>query len=359
VETYCDLSANSCVVGCTSDTQCSAGRICDAASRTCHDGCRSDSQCSTGQICATTNQCVTGCRSDGQCAGGHICDSNDQCVTGCRTDSQCATGSICDNLVCRAGCRADSQCASGSICQPSMLTCSVGCRIDSQCPREQLCNVTALMCQPGCHLDTDCNAGHICSGGLCRAGCRQNTDCALGSYCDNGADAGFICKLGCGRPTSGMQGGDLTRCSVGQACVSIGLPDGGPADGGYRHECSKTCEGWPCATSPGQMYTCFVMGLGGASFDYDHSACRLPCQLFAATTCPVGQVCNAFTSSAINPPLHQVFFCSNKCASDADCVQAIDPTDSTNSCHCSPDGLCRKSASTAICVQLKPTALLP
>ena len=99
IESYCDLSNNTCKPGCTEDAQCSTGRICDVAARKCKDGCRGDTGCVLGKICEQ-EACVPGCRKDGDCQSGQICKSN-QCISGCRGDGACGAGQICDAEQCR------------------------------------------------------------------------------------------------------------------------------------------------------------------------------------------------------------------------------------------------------------------
>jgi hypothetical protein len=352
VETYCNLTSSSCVVGCTSDSQCSVGRICDSNARACHDGCRQDNQCGTGQICQN-DACVVGCRSDGQCTGaGQICQ-NTACIVGCRTDSACGSGRICDNLMCRAGCRNDTQCGSGGVCQMNTLTCKTGCDEDSQCPKEQLCNTAALECAPGCHNDTGCNAGRICASGQCRDGCRHDTDCPLDNYCDDGADGGFTCKTGCGLPTTSLQGGNTSRCNAGEACVPSGDCEQ-VFDAWCTHACQKSCYGWTCATSAATPYTCFSPG---GMPDYT-SLCRETCT--SDSSCGSGQICNYYTTDSQVPDDGLVRLCSTRCTSDADCGDTVDPDDFNNPpCSCGTDGLCHEQGGSYFCYHTTSTVLLP
>jgi Cys-rich repeat protein len=157
-ESYCDIGADRCVVGCLGDGDCAAGRICIAASRTCTAGCRDDAACGTGRICEGL-----------------------QCRDGCREDRECGAGRICDLLVCRAGCRSDGDCASGEVCDRGAQTCSAGCTADTDCGAREICE--SLRCRAGCREDVDCGEGQICRSSACGAGCRSDADCGPSATC--------------------------------------------------------------------------------------------------------------------------------------------------------------------------------
>lgn len=157
-ESYCNLGANMCVVGCLDDQNCAKGRICDSAARKCQDGCRTDGACGSGKIC-DNSLCRTGCRMDMDCKSGEYCDSTKQvCMQGCKQDTDCSARQICDNLRCRSGCRMDSGCMTGQICEATM--CKTGCRTDSACMSGQICE--SLKCRAGCRADMDCGMDSVC-----------------------------------------------------------------------------------------------------------------------------------------------------------------------------------------------------
>jgi hypothetical protein len=157
-ESYCNLGANMCVVGCLEDSHCSTGRICDSAARKCHDGCRTDGACSKGKIC-DKDLCRVGCRRDPDCGANEYCDADKLvCTPGCTADTACMRGQICDNLRCHTGCRTDTACSSTQICD--MDKCRAGCRTDTTCSTGQICEMTK--CRSGCRKDMDCGTDSVC-----------------------------------------------------------------------------------------------------------------------------------------------------------------------------------------------------
>lgn len=367
LETYCDLATSTCVVGCTSDENCSTGRICYVDVRECRDGCRDDDWCPSGQICddlscrvgcrgdgdcsganvicdVTTYECRTGCRSDADCTGAdEICDlSTNVCRTGCRNDGECGSEEICDSgsSTCRPGCREDDGCNSGRICEAG--SCRDGCRTDDTCGDEAVCDPASHTCVAGCRNDEGCRDGRICDEEtlLCRDGCRVHDDCPIETYCDETN----VCAEGCG--PDGWYAGMPERCPVGQACV--------PTRCGGDHcnwHCQDQCYGWDCHSSETETYTCFD--------EYDDSdyastwRCRQTCSSDAV--CSGGDICTPFTSNPSVPGSYRVDFCAQPCVTDDDCSNSVDSYgDYNDSCTCRDDGICRWT-DTYICYQVSPS----
>jgi hypothetical protein len=150
VESYCDLSSNKCVVGCTTNDQCSTGRACNTTSRMCVNGCRDDASCGAGRICDNFT-CHDGCRQNTDCSKGSIC-VNTVCQTGCATTADCtATGQSCVNMSCA--------------CPSSQLVCNNACTAvntltncgscGNACGKNQVCTSGQCMCPNGtCQPET-------------------------------------------------------------------------------------------------------------------------------------------------------------------------------------------------------------
>ncbi len=193
-ESYCDLSTNTCVAGCTTDEHCSPGRICQP-NRTCRDGCRDDDWC----------------------AAGHICDDTD--------------------LVCREGCRDDEVCLDGEICDPRSLTCRDGCRDDEDCAPGQMCD-DENFCADGCETSATCPSGQVCDDGLCVPRvCQPNsTVCVddIAMTC-NDVGSGYL-------PDSTDCGAEQKQCHEGRCVIFYeGFVDGNIDEWKSTHM-TRTCD---------------------------------------------------------------------------------------------------------------------
>jgi hypothetical protein len=327
LESYCDLSSNTCKPGCTEDAQCSTGRICNTTARTCKDGCRGDGMCALGKIC-TAESCVAGCRQDGDCKSAEICEG-DQCVAGCRLDSDCGAGKICDAQQCRAGCRMDLDCgASGVLCDPMSLTCRTGCHQNSDCPLDSVCDIPKLTCKAGCDGDARCNAGKICEAQACVIGCRTSASCPLRQYCDGTSKK---CVAGCNQ--------DLSRCGDGEACVSY-------TNGTTK--CTNECYGNTCA---GTDWECF-MPISNSTIttqDKQESRCRKHCSSNAQ--CAAGEICSWFSDSRTAPSNYAVRLCTKPCNVGTDyCPAAAQNTiNPPGPCYCATDGTCKHMTAGIVC----------
>lgn len=262
-ESYCNLAANTCEVGCTADGECADGRICDAQSRKCHTGCRTDPGCKTGMIC-----------------------DKELCRAGCRMDSACAAGQICDNTLCRTGCRRDPDCPANQYCDDASLTCKAGCTADASCLMGQICD--NLRCHAGCRNDAGCKSGQICESMKCRTGCRHDMDCGSNAICTQS-------KLTCTACTADPDRGKTTSVSTSGRSVSqhterflCGTSDvahvtwtqGPPNPGYYRNSDSVTVSGATASgvttiklTNSGVVKTFTITGNGAQtiyndSYDY-------------------------------------------------------------------------------------------
>jgi hypothetical protein len=74
LESYCDLTTNTCKPGCTDDAQCKPGRTCDLATRACKDKC-------SGAACGA--QFCPAPKASGSCNG--IVPDGAQLSTACKT----------------------------------------------------------------------------------------------------------------------------------------------------------------------------------------------------------------------------------------------------------------------------------
>jgi hypothetical protein len=233
-ESYCDLSTNHCVVGCTTDDQCNSGRIC-TPQRQCVAGCRQDTQCATGQICPdATLTCTTGCRLDSDCTGSlHHCDTTtNTCVPGCASDTDCPLQQSCDTAqhICVAGCQLPT---TGDPFAPP-----VRCPVGTACTRN---NDLVFSCTTGCYSAfsgfvmclSDATATYSCSdiSNKCRRTCTTNANCPTDQVCSQGYTKAATPIRYCGprcTTTNGVcatgflnpQGGACTCSTVGQ-CVSV------------------------------------------------------------------------------------------------------------------------------------------
>lgn len=237
-ETYCDLGAGRCLLGCTSDDGCdpARARICDAATRSCVDGCREDTGCPSGQICEA-----------------------ETCRAGCRDDAGCGAGQICEGAACRAGCRGDTDCpGTTDVCDLGTSTCRTGCRDDAECGIEQICDATAAACVPGCRDETDCHPGRACDGTCtCPTGL---TPC--GTACVDVTSSTTHCGE-CDRACSGT----ATECREG-TCTELRPTSGQYADCDADADCTGTATG--CFTvrdTAGNVLRGFCTALCGTGAD--------------------------------------------------------------------------------------------
>ncbi len=276
VESYCDLSSNTCKAGCTRDEECKAGRFCDEATRTCADGCRTVADCkapANGDVACAEGMCKATCDARFHACGAACKADTDPtaCGTTCtacpiRTN---ATAS-CEGGACKSACNAGfHECAGACASSTSPLTCGASC---TPCPG--VAN-GAPTCDGGA-CGIKCNAGYVPDGNACVRDCVV-TGCGAFQWCD--ATATHLCKAGCERhdecgsaqfckiathtcenTTSGQRycpAGFVARgrCSDGRdMCVNASLPAGtqhvfgAACPGGTTARGSTNCSGdtWVC-----------------------------------------------------------------------------------------------------------------
>ena len=144
VESYCDLSMNRCVAGCTRNEECSPARVCNVTARTCLDGCRDDAACGAGRICETY-ACRDGCRTQAACGSGFVC-LNMVCTAGCASTTECtATGQTCVSNVCQ--CPSAQQACGGACVRVDTVTNCGSC--GNACGKNQMCMGGQCSCPPG------------------------------------------------------------------------------------------------------------------------------------------------------------------------------------------------------------------
>ena len=293
VETYCDLGAGKCVIGCTKDAECDEGRICDVDKRECRPGCREDGECAAGEVCDAT-VCRPGCNSDADCPLEQLCDMEARaCEAGCKTVANCAPGKLCEAGQCQFECVDDAGCGAGELCKYNV--CVVGCAGDAECGPGELC--INEKCMVGCKADSACDLGEVCLGGQCTAGC--------------------------GPPGGAKTDARDDRCPVGKACTGVGCQgDTNCAD----FICSDVCEG-SCHETASEPYECF------AGVADDTSYCMPKCDTSA--DCPQGMGCFYHKADVL------YLLCRTICASDADCKDMI-VSGYDSDCYCNA-GACRET----------------
>lgn len=362
VETYCDLMSGTCMIGCTKDEECDAGRICDPVKRECFPGCREDVDCAKGQICEGL-MCEVGCRKDADCAANEICDGT-TCRLGCHADAECPAGQICDDTVCREGCTSDADCkAPGEICDDAGQVCRAGCRDNGDCALEKVCDTTpgVFACVAGCDTIAKCGAGKLCKGGQCTPGCLDHSWCAAGQICknevctagclqDSECAAGQICDAdvcvagcwdhsgcaieeycfnkqcvpGCGPPGGYYDEGLPERCPVGEACTPYNCDVN---KNNCKFQCNNTCNGWECSSSPQETYDCY-----GISSKY----CMLACDNDA--DCPAGKLCLKHADPPSSSSHLDVGYCRKPCTSNSSCSNMWWTTNTIQQCTCQMQG---------------------
>jgi hypothetical protein len=221
VESYCDLGTSKCVIGCTSNDECSTGRACNTTTRMCLDGCRDDTSCAAGSICDNF-VCHAGCRADAACGAGNICD-NAVCRAGCRVQSDCATGYVCLNTVCEVGCATTSDCtATGQTCTNNTCTCPA-----SQMACNNACTPLNTVqncgsCGNACAKNYVCTTGQCtCPAGTCQAQTMYMTTASIGKLW---VDATYIYTLE--RPSSGSPTFQRVPIAGGAAQLIATVPTG-------------------------------------------------------------------------------------------------------------------------------------
>ncbi len=174
---YCLQSENRCVP-CLSVPQdtCPDGQYC-RADHVCEQGCKDGSDCPSG-VCLPDRSCG-GCSSDSECAAGKVCDvESGTCVAACSAHAPCGGGRECCGGHCVNAASDEDNCgACGVTCGAGQSCCGGSCtglNTDIHCGA---CGIT-------------CGAGQTCCNGTCTplgtlqncGGCGQA--CAPGDFCD-------------------------------------------------------------------------------------------------------------------------------------------------------------------------------
>ncbi len=160
----CHPNAKICVKTCNSATDCpSTEKNCAAlagAAAATDGGVQKICQCTTNELCnsnaggsnicsSTDHVCVVKCSTDSACAAGKTCQ-NGECVGGGTTCTPlCGAGQACQNGTCVAGCSIGS-CASGQTCSAATSTCQA-----------------AATCSTGSGQPSTCTNGEFCSNNSC------------------------------------------------------------------------------------------------------------------------------------------------------------------------------------------------
>ncbi len=157
---YCDLTANRCKPGCTTDTDCPGDRFCDTSARTCRAGCREDTDCPTSDVC-DDHVCRNLC---GSCDDKNPC-TVDACVRGactntpgnengaCADDANPCTADVCKAGACTHPAANDGGACAGGPCVTN-AACSAGQCVGTNKPDATSCGATAF---------------DLCLAGKCRA----------------------------------------------------------------------------------------------------------------------------------------------------------------------------------------------
>ncbi len=143
----CDPQRNVCVA-CLATSDCPRGQHCEPLNNRCVACLENDAHCPSGQICNGFS-CVVGCSTDTECAlqgAGLLCASG-RCRE-CDASRPCPNGKICDNKGQCSECGQDSDCSAGKFCDLSFGRCV------PQTGRTDCMN---------CVNDTDCAVGYKCT----------------------------------------------------------------------------------------------------------------------------------------------------------------------------------------------------
>lgn len=172
-DSYCDLSTNTCVLGCLDDSYCSTGKFCDMTAKLCKPGCRSVADCKDDTNPCTDLACRGGaCVFDpnsAPCADdGNAC-TKDVCANGSCTHPPAANGKACG----AAGDCSSKQCKSGS-CTDVHAAPGAPCTDDGDSCTDDTCDGAGVCTHTGLPDGTDCpdtwppyTFGAKCAKGKC------------------------------------------------------------------------------------------------------------------------------------------------------------------------------------------------
>lgn len=215
---------------CTSNADCSSGKVCDRASGSCVAAptvCTSNSDCANAAggktTCDLTSGACVECNVASDCTGSAQC-TNHSCVAvpTCKNSLDCPTGQVCDTTTSHCvACVQSGDCKTGEVCAANV--CRATCTSDKTCtPLGQLCDTTSGHCAD-CLSDSDCSADQFCNEGTC------SPDVCVGgtSSCDGNA------VVACSANGSGTL--PSVACTESQTCVAQGA--------------TAACRNWICSPS--------------------------------------------------------------------------------------------------------------
>ncbi|MCC6809416.1 MAG: S8 family serine peptidase [Deltaproteobacteria bacterium] len=197
------------------------GQACVAAAENCTNG--KDDDCD-GQSDADDIDCYPSCTSDQDCTGGKICDTSaKKCrphqATGVKVGATCTSAETC-------GGSGDAICGTAAQGFPSGY-CTTRC--SDTCPGASACHGYGVLgnsyCFANCTTSTDCRSSYVCSAmgdakattGGCIPACKGDADC------DKAGKKGAKCDTG-----TGYCAGDTTPAEETEPVT----PDNGDADTG-------------------------------------------------------------------------------------------------------------------------------
>lgn len=274
------------------------------------------------------------CTTDAACDDAIDC-TIDTCRAGtCQHSSRCPTGTDCIERgggVCRRPCTNDEECDDGVVCSED--TCNLGdghCEHRSTCQDpDPVCLATGACVPSSCDVDADCSDDDACNGiehcesGQCAGGTPVVCDVTPGTCAPETCDS----RLGVCVPAP-----DATLCDDGVACTV----DRCEGRSGGVFSCTSTAsdlacdDGNPCTLEACDAATGCVftdVPCPGSTSCLASDGCDGTTGLCSfRSLCAMGQICTTTGCMA------------RSCTSDANCVDAVDPT----GCGfvCGPSHLC-------------------
>lgn len=329
----CNLSTNE---GCIGDAQCVPSNRGDGL---CIDGCETADDCRDGYDCVDSDThpgrltCRPACTTDDQCTGGRVCNP---AVGRCDEPFSGELGEPCSTVM---GACAGGTCFTefdsgfpGSYC--SFLGCDASAAdADDGCPDDGVCRENedgSTFCMQGCEDSRDCRGGDYecrpvdpddASAGMgCFPACTSDDACA-----NDGTDGApdFSCN-----PGTGLCGFPFEAARLGEPCE-----DGDDCPGGVC--VAEATDGYPagmcvsvgCAlTGDGPERPCDDGGVcvDDESGDPAYGVCVTACTTETSGTCRPGYACAAIDAGP-----------------DGTCVPACEADDCSGGRTCNTEtGLC-------------------
>ena len=209
-------------VACVMDSQCTAaGTKCDTATNTCVSGCTVDSDCKSGTWCNETAHMCTAKIANG---GSVPTDSahTDPTIDGTCTKEAAAV--VCQSGLCETSddkcglvdgdgpCSEDDDCRSGT-CDTAKKVCgkpTTGCTSDKECPAADFCRDSDHTCTPKLPDGDKCSGSNECKNAYC-----ANDVCSSVIATGNG----LVCSTG---PVGGETSGGAIGLLLAAAAVLRG-----------------------------------------------------------------------------------------------------------------------------------------